>query len=117
MGALPWPGRGKRGHIRRYQLIRSPASPRPQGLPGLAVAALCGQLNIVSFRLRGKEMSERKHGRARLWTVIAACVAVTVAGGVAVPTAATASPAVLAQAADTTIDEKYQAAAVLGWVP
>src|SRR5690349_11868842 len=62
-------------------------------------------------------MSERKHRRVRLWTVIAACVAVTVAGGVAVPTAATAGPAVLAQAADTTIDEKYQAAAVLGWVP
>lgn len=53
----------------------------------------------------------------RLWTVIAACMAVTVAGGVAVPSQAMASPAVLAQAADTTIDEKYLAAAVLGWVP
>ncbi|BEL11044.1 hypothetical protein Q0Z83_092350 [Actinoplanes sichuanensis] len=60
--------------------------------------------------------------RVRLRVLIAAFVAVTVSSGVAVPVGAMASPpaaarAVPAQAAETSIDEKYRAAAVLGWVP
>ncbi|GAB3973818.1 RICIN domain-containing protein [Plantactinospora veratri] len=49
--------------------------------------------------------------------LIAAGMALTVIGGVTAPAGAMASPPVLAQATETTIDEKYQAAAVLAWVP
>jgi Ricin-type beta-trefoil lectin domain-like len=47
----------------------------------------------------------------------AACAALVVTGTVTVPTAAMASPAVVTQTGDTSIDAKYAAAAVLGWVP
>ncbi|BEL10281.1 hypothetical protein Q0Z83_084720 [Actinoplanes sichuanensis] len=51
--------------------------------------------------------------------LVAASIAVTVTGGVALPAEAIAAPPVFAQvAADPTdIDEKYAAAAVLAWVP
>ncbi|RSM49707.1 hypothetical protein DMB66_44695 [Actinoplanes sp. ATCC 53533] len=51
--------------------------------------------------------------------LVAASIAVTFTGSVAIPADAIAAPPVVAQAAadPTTIDEKYAAAAVLGWVP
>ena len=48
---------------------------------------------------------------------MAACSLATVLSGAVAPTGASAGPSVLAQAPDTTIDEKYAASAVLGWVP
>jgi hypothetical protein len=64
-------------------------------------------------------MSRMKRRRLRLRMLTAACMAAAVAvtGAITVPAGAMASPPILAQAPATSTDEKYAAAAVLGWVP
>jgi hypothetical protein len=53
----------------------------------------------------------------RSWVLAAASAVLIALSAVTVPQSAVAGPRVAASASDTSIDEKYQAAAVLGWVP
>ncbi len=62
-------------------------------------------------------MSSQNHVPRRSWMSAAASAILIALSLIAVPHSAQAGPRVAASADDTSIDEKYQAAAVLGWVP
>src|SRR3712207_5172489 len=61
-----------------------------------------------------KQLPRRRTGR-RILIVVSTALALV--GGAVVPAAASASSGVEIRTSETSLDEKYQAAAVLGWVP
>lgn len=62
-------------------------------------------------------MKIEKRLNERRWAAAAVSVTLALAGGIVAPTSAMAIPRMTQQASSSTIDAKYAAAAVLGWVP